>query len=64
MGFGWLIIAVSLILVIFGIVQLVRMGAGERRSRPRESALDILKQRYARGEITKEEFEEKKKDIL
>lgn len=34
-----------------------------RDDRP-ESALDILKQRYARGEITRTEFEEMRRDLL
>lgn len=33
-------------------------------SREPESALEILKKRYARGEINKQELEEKRKDLL
>ncbi|MBI2171195.1 MAG: SHOCT domain-containing protein [Chloroflexi bacterium] len=29
-----------------------------------DSALEILKRRYARGDISKEEYEEKKRDLL
>jgi len=57
------------VLVILGIVVLVRLlargsGAAPARDGPvPESALDILRNRYARGEIDKAEFEEKKRDL-
>ncbi len=64
MGIGCVATFLLWILVILGIVFLVRaMLRSERKRTAEDTALDILKKRYARGEIGKEEFEEKKKDI-
>lgn len=49
---------------ILGIVLLIKLVMGSAESKGKtETALDVLKKRYARGQINKEEFEEKKKDI-
>ena len=49
--------------IIYGVVMLVRgVHFGNRWGGEPES-LEILKQRYAKGEITKKEFEVMKKDI-
>jgi len=45
--------------IVLGIRWLVSQGHGSRS----DTALDILRQRYARGEINKEEFEAKKRDL-
>jgi len=39
-------------------------GGHRRESGDSETALEILKKRYAKGEITKGEFDQMKKDIL
>ncbi len=39
-------------------------GGHHHESGDSETALEILKKRYAKGEITKEEFDRMKKDIL
>ena len=65
MGFGWIFMILFWALVILGVIYLVRLLAGgSKSSKSDESAIDILKKRYAKGEISKEEFEARKKDIL
>mgnify|MGYP001589352645 FL=1 len=51
--------------IIIFIVWLVReVGGRNNEKHNSNSSLDILKERYAKGEINKEEFEQKKKDIV
>jgi len=68
-GYHWLWTAVWLgfwLLIILGIFLIVRTLARRKASGdgPEKSALDILNERYARGDITKEEYNEMKKEIL
>jgi len=52
------------VLLVAFIVWIVReVGGKNTHSRPESSALEILKERYAKGEIDKKEFEDKKKDL-
>ena len=49
--------------VIAGIVLGIRWLASQGGAARRDSALDILRQRYARGEIDREEFLARKRDL-
>jgi putative membrane protein len=53
------------VILVVGIILLVRLLRREPQAGapPAETALDVLKKRYARGEIGKDEFEQKKRDI-
>jgi putative membrane protein len=52
------------VLVIVAVVLGIRWALGQGKESRADSALEILRQRYARGEINKEEFESKRKDLI
>jgi putative membrane protein len=66
-GFGWIFMVLWWALIVVGIVVLVKWmlaGSGSGvRSDGGNKALDILRERYARGEIDEQEFQKKKRDL-
>jgi putative membrane protein len=65
-GFFMIIIWLAVILFAFWLIRELSGKSGHSDSARKDNgktALDILKERYARGEIDKKEFEEKKKDL-
>jgi len=68
-GFGWIFMILFWGLIIWAIVALLRGGMGHGfcghngQAHREKTPLDILKERYAKGEINKEEFEAKKRDL-
>ncbi|MDP2983280.1 MAG: SHOCT domain-containing protein [Candidatus Latescibacter sp.] len=70
-GFGWGGLFMGFFMLVFWIViigaayviirNISHKGGGIISS---ETPLDILKKRYARGEISKEEFEQMKRDLM
>jgi len=62
MGFGWLFMIVFWVMVLFGIAYVIKRITGGAKEE--ETALDILKKRYAKGELTKDEYDRMKDDLL
>jgi putative membrane protein len=66
-GFGWVSMILFWGLVIFAIAALAKWltqqspGGGSPRDK---TPLQILQERYARGEIDREEYEQKKQDLM
>jgi putative membrane protein len=69
-GLGWMYLIAPIFMILFWsaiillIIWLYKQITGTKDVAQGESALEILKKRYAKGEIDKKEFEEKKKDLI
>lgn len=63
MGWGWIIGLAFLIVIVWVVVRLVNHNNQSGKISDK-SAMDILKEKYARGEINKQEFEERKKELF
>lgn len=64
--FGWLIMVFFWILIVIGAVYFVRWLTGQggpKVSGTEETPLEILKKRYVRGEIDREQFESMKREL-
>ncbi len=63
MAFGglWMLIfwAGLIALIVWGVIKLSQRNG----STPKRTPLDVVKERYAKGEISREEFEQLKKDL-
>ena len=63
-GWGFIMMFVWLISLIVLVVVVLRLLKGhESNASRRADPLDIAKERYAKGEITKDQFEQLKKDL-
>ena len=68
-GMGWWMVFGGIWMVIFwgGLIALIIWGisrlTGRDTSDKKQNPLDIARERYARGEISREEYEQLKKDL-
>jgi len=63
--FGWMFKVLIAALVIWFVVHSISRNQSNRDAQSNsETAMDILKKRYAKGEISKDQFEQMKKDLI
>ena len=75
-GFGWMgagmlfnillglgLLALVVVGVIFAVRWLAKAGSASRQDHSRNDALEIVRTRYARGEIGQEEFDRLRREL-
>lgn len=60
-GFMWLFWVLLIIAIVWVLVTI--SGSRKEPSERQKTALEILKERYAKGEIDQQEFSQKRKDL-
>ncbi len=62
-GGGFLFMWLFWIFIIVMVVMLIKGLVGDSKDPSEETALDVLKKRFARGDIDEEEFNRRKKEL-
>ncbi|MDA3863411.1 MAG: SHOCT domain-containing protein [Deltaproteobacteria bacterium] len=66
MGFGWIFWVVLFGLILWGVIAIFNKRQSlekHQNHKPEDDPLDILKKRYAKGEIDSEEFNKMKEEL-
>lgn len=61
-GWGWFISLLIIAAFVWVVVKVINRS-GQSKEKNQKKPMDFLKERYAKSEINKEEFEKRKKDI-
>lgn len=61
-GFMWIVWLIVIVAIIFAVKATAGSASGSRGVE-KESAIDILKKRYARGEIDDEEYRRRRQEL-
>jgi len=64
MGFMWIWVIIFIVIILAGVYFFSEGFKQERTPQRSTSSLEILKERYAKGEITEEEFKKIKKELV
>jgi len=68
MGFGmilwWAVIIAGVALAVYGLGSLFKGQSGKKEFTNDNQSLDIIKERFAKGELSEEEYEQKKQILL